>query len=114
MNIDQQLEEEGSTDQLVEEGGSTDQQLEEGGSTDQQLEEGGSTDQLVEEGGSIDQQLDEVAAKSNLSVLNVKSILHVSRMSCVVLYRSLDSPRNENLRKCTCSVLILFPTHTYV
>ena len=83
-------------------------------SIDQQLEEGGSTDQLVEEGGSIDQQLDEVAAKSNLSVLNVKSILHVSRMSCVVLYRSLDSPRNENLRKCTCSVLILFPTHTYV
>ena len=108
------MEEGGSTDQQLEEEGSTEQLVEEGGSTDQQLEEGGSTDQLVEEGGSIDQQLDEVAVKSNLSVLNVKSILHVSRMSCVVLYRSLDSPRNENLRKCTCSVLILFPTHTYV
>ena len=96
----------------MEERGSTDQLLEEG-STDQQLEEGGSTDQLVEEEGSIDQQLDEVATKSNLSVLNVKSILHVSRISHMVS-DSKDSPRNENLRKSTCSVLILFPTHSYL
>ena len=67
----------------------------------------------MEEEGSIDQQLDEVATKSNLSVLNVKSILHVSRISHMVS-DSKDSPRNENLRKSTCSVLILFPTHSYL
>ena len=83
-NIDHQLEEDGNIDEEVEEGGNVDQQVEEGRNIDEEVEEGGNIDEEVEEGGNIDHQLDEVASKSNLSVLNVKSILHVSQMSCVV------------------------------
>ena len=74
----QRVEEGGSNCQRVEEGGSVARLQDEGGSTCQQLEEDGSIGQQLEDHSNIDQRLEEAAAKSSLSVLNVKSILHVS------------------------------------
>ena len=74
----QQPDESGSSSQQLEESETVVQQPDETGSTSQQQEEGGSAGQPLEDHRNIDQRLEEAAAKSSLSVLNVKSILHVS------------------------------------